>query len=421
MDTMARVRARNSERAASSPATCPSPTAAAARPASPPPHPSCAPSSPARARASPRASGAAGRGSSCCRATASAASAPSWSPWSATASAATPCASARQHAGGLARHRPRSAEPCPRPPSRSPPPRCATRAAPGRSCSLVARAARALARAADRRARRDLRPPAAAGRLRARPTLAARRDPAASTSSSTSRPAQRYGIDPWILAAIGKIETDHGRSTAPGVRSGVNTYGCCAGPMQFSIVGSPSTWDSYGVDGNHDGRRSPYDPEDAIPAAARYLRACGAPADYAARSSPTTTPTGTSPTSSPRPSSTAAPPPADRRLAAPRRATVRELLANPRIVLTPGQRADLRAGGIDPRLLATLAWIGRRHTVVDHRAARRPLPGHQPRGRPRDGHRRRRRRDLPRHPLRRAAPTWCASSPPSPARPARPS
>jgi hypothetical protein len=27
-------------------------------------------------------------------------------------------------------------------------------------------------------------------------------------------------------------------------------YGCCAGPMQFSLVGSPSTWDSYGVDGD---------------------------------------------------------------------------------------------------------------------------------------------------------------------------
>src|SRR4051812_39755999 len=76
---------------------------------------------------------------------------------------------------------------------------------------------------------------------------------------------QRYGIDPWVLAAIGRIETNHGRSTAPGVRSGVNTYSCCAGPMQFSVVGSPSTWDSYGVDGNHDGHTSPYDPEDADP------------------------------------------------------------------------------------------------------------------------------------------------------------
>jgi hypothetical protein len=45
-------------------------------------------------------------------------------------------------------------------------------------------------------------------------------------------------------------------------------------------------------------------------------------------------------------------------------ATVRELLGNPRIVLTPVQRADLQAGDIDPRLVATLAAIGRRHTVV---------------------------------------------------------
>jgi len=82
------------------------------------------------------------------------------------------------------------------------------------------------------------------------------------------------------LAAIGKIETDHGRSRAPGVRSGVNAFGCCSGPMQFSVVGSPSTWDSYGVDGNHDGKTSPFDPEDAIPAAARYLQASGAPADW---------------------------------------------------------------------------------------------------------------------------------------------
>ena len=45
-------------------------------------------------------------------------------------------------------------------------------------------------------------------------------------------------------------------------------------------------------------------------------------------------------------------------------ATVRELLANPRIILTPGQRDDLRSGGIDSRLLSTLGWIGRRHTVI---------------------------------------------------------
>src|SRR3954447_3074821 len=169
---------------------------------------------------------------------------------------------------------------------------------------------------------------------------------------------QRYGVDPWILAAIGEIETDHGRSTALGVRSGVNTYGCCAGPMQFSIVGSPSTWDTYGVDGNHDGHTSPYDPEDAIPAAARYLRAGGAPDDYrraifaynhadwyvadvlAQADTYRGAATGTLVDS---PIETAA---------------LGELLENRRIILTPGQRVDLRAGGIDPRLLSTLAWIG---------------------------------------------------------------
>jgi hypothetical protein len=89
------------------------------------------------------------------------------------------------------------------------------------------------------------------------------------------------GIGGWeYLAAIGKVETDHGRSRAQGVRSGVNFLGCCAGPMQFSVVGKPSTWDRYGVDGNRDGKTSPFDPEDAIPAAAGYLQAGGAPADW---------------------------------------------------------------------------------------------------------------------------------------------
>ena len=94
----------------------------------------------------------------------------------------------------------------------------------------------------------------------------ARGDPAGAVDS---------GVDPWVLAAIGWIETQHGQSTAPGVRSGVNAFGCCAGPIQLSIVGAPSTWQSFGVDGNRDGRRSPYDPADAIPPAARYLRASG--------------------------------------------------------------------------------------------------------------------------------------------------
>jgi hypothetical protein len=77
-----------------------------------------------------------------------------------------------------------------------------------------------------------------------------------------------------VLAGIGAIETDHGRSDAPGVRSGRNSFGCCAGPMQFNLTdGPPSTWDRYAVDGNHDGHQDVYDPADAIPSAANYLRA----------------------------------------------------------------------------------------------------------------------------------------------------
>jgi soluble lytic murein transglycosylase-like protein len=84
---------------------------------------------------------------------------------------------------------------------------------------------------------------------------------------------REYGA-PWqVLAGIGSIETDHGRLRAPGVRSGVNSYGCCAGPMQFNTHdGPPSTWDRYGIDGNHDASKDIYDPADAVPSAASYLR-----------------------------------------------------------------------------------------------------------------------------------------------------
>jgi cell wall-associated NlpC family hydrolase len=84
--------------------------------------------------------------------------------------------------------------------------------------------------------------------------------------------ATKYRI-PWnVLAAIGKVESDHGRGQGPGIRSGANTAGAM-GPMQFL----PTTWQTFGVDGNHDGTRNIYDPHDAIPSAARYLKHNGAP------------------------------------------------------------------------------------------------------------------------------------------------
>jgi hypothetical protein len=174
---------------------------------------------------------------------------------------------------------------------------------------------------------------------------------------------QRYRIDPWILAAIGSIETNHGRSTAAGVREGVNFAGCCAGPMQFNITnGPPSTWDGYGVDGNRDGRRSPYDLEDAIPAAAKYLRATGAPGDYrAAIFAYNHADWYVDEVLAKAAEYRAAP-----RLAElpDTSATVRKLLREPALVPSPAQRADLQAGGFDTRLLDTLAASTARHTIV---------------------------------------------------------
>jgi hypothetical protein len=75
-----------------------------------------------------------------------------------------------------------------------------------------------------------------------------------------------------ILAAIGKNESDHGRSPLPGVHSGLNFAGCCAGPMQMCTQASCGrTWQAYAVDGDGDGSASVYDPADAIYAAAHLV------------------------------------------------------------------------------------------------------------------------------------------------------
>jgi hypothetical protein len=77
-----------------------------------------------------------------------------------------------------------------------------------------------------------------------------------------------YGV-PWqVLAAINEVETDYGRDLS------VSSAGA-EGWMQFL----PSSWESYGVDANGDGFKDPYNPADAIFAAARYLRAAGAATD----------------------------------------------------------------------------------------------------------------------------------------------
>jgi hypothetical protein len=80
----------------------------------------------------------------------------------------------------------------------------------------------------------------------------------------------QYGVRWEVLAAINEIETDYGRNL------NVSSAGAM-GWMQFI----PSSWKLYGVDANNDGKKDPYNPVDAIFAAARYLKAAGADQDLA--------------------------------------------------------------------------------------------------------------------------------------------
>ncbi len=79
---------------------------------------------------------------------------------------------------------------------------------------------------------------------------------------------------PWaVLAAIGTVESGNGTSDLPGVRSGANSAGA-EGPMQFE----PGTFAAYDQPVPPGGANppDPYDPTDAIYAAARDLCANGA-------------------------------------------------------------------------------------------------------------------------------------------------
>jgi cell wall-associated NlpC family hydrolase len=79
---------------------------------------------------------------------------------------------------------------------------------------------------------------------------------------------------PWtVLAAIGTVESGNGTSNLPGVHSGANFAGA-EGPMQFE----PATFAEYSNPTPPGGADppSPYDPIDAVYAAARLLCANGA-------------------------------------------------------------------------------------------------------------------------------------------------
>jgi hypothetical protein len=113
---------------------------------------------------------------------------------------------------------------------------------------------------------------------------------------------------PWtLLAAIGRVESDHGRfagsvlladglstpriigialngvgtglvlDTDHGVLDGDPVYDHAVGPMQFI----PSTWAQYATDGNGDGVADPFNIYDAAAAAGKYL--CNAGVDLGTR------------------------------------------------------------------------------------------------------------------------------------------
>jgi hypothetical protein len=163
---------------------------------------------------------------------------------------------------------------------------------------------------------------------------------------------------PWeVLAAIGKIETDHGRSTLPGVRSGENFAGA-KGPMQFL----QATWDAYGVDGDGDGDTDVYDPVDAIWGAAKYLCANGAGdgdpsrlrnaifqynhadwyVDQVLEQAAKYRAAGTGVAS----------------------AEASALLANARLTLTANARGDLENGNVDQRVVNFLGWAIQNHDIA---------------------------------------------------------
>jgi Peptidase family M23/Transglycosylase SLT domain len=115
---------------------------------------------------------------------------------------------------------------------------------------------------------------------------------------------------PWqVVAAIGKVESNHGRfggstvradgivsppiigialdgsngtaiigDTDKGTYDGDAVWDRAVGPMQFI----PSSWAIFGVDGNGDGRRDPHNMYDAVPATVKHLCPSGTVGDIEA-------------------------------------------------------------------------------------------------------------------------------------------
>jgi hypothetical protein len=176
---------------------------------------------------------------------------------------------------------------------------------------------------------------------------------------------------PWeVLAAVGKVECDHGRHPHAACRQrGVENYAGAGGPMQFLA----STWRRYGIDADQDGIADRWNPADAIVSAANYLAASGATDDLEAAlyaynpteayvdevlawaehyHEATAAETG-------QPLDLSSLPARGDRVA-----LAQAVLANPSIVLRPEAESDVRTGRVDPRVLAVLLALSERFSLA---------------------------------------------------------
>lgn len=176
---------------------------------------------------------------------------------------------------------------------------------------------------------------------------------------------------PWeLVAGVGKLECDHGRHPHPACwRRGSENRAGAGGPMQFLAA----TWRRYGIDADQDGTADRWSAADAIVSAANYLAASGAADDpeaalYAYNPSQTYVAAVLSwaehyrqafEESSDRPVDLGVLPGIGDRAA-----LEQEVLSSPNIELRPEAEGDVRAGRVDPRLLAALLALAERFPLA---------------------------------------------------------
>ena len=173
---------------------------------------------------------------------------------------------------------------------------------------------------------------------------------------------------PWeVLAAVGKVECDHGRYPDPACwQQGAENAAGAGGPMQFLA----STWARYGIDADQDGRADRWNPADAVVSAANYLAAAGAPDDleaalYAYNPSRAYVETVLAWAARYEAAAEAGPLELGALPALEDRAALaRAVLSHPNLELRPEAEADVKAGRVDPRVLAVLLALAERFSLA---------------------------------------------------------